>query len=299
MLAYFAFRIASLVLPFLPSRIGYPIFSLIGNLAYLLAKPARAAVESNLGRVLGPDADPARLKATARRVFQNAAKNYFDLFRVPRLASAQVEKILTIHNWDRLEQSLALGRGLILATAHFGNFDLVGQVLAGRSFRVTALAEPLQPPQLFRLVTALRNSQGLCFEPVGPAALRSVLRALRRGEIVGLACDRDLQGNGLNVPFFGEETRLPAGAIFLALKTGSPIVPAFVVREKNNTFTAYVEEPITFGEAETEDDLVLSGARKMASLLEKYIGRYPDQWVVFEPIWKQISKQESGVFSER
>lgn len=299
MLAYFAFRIASLVLPILPSRIGYPIFSLIGSLAYLLAKPARAAVESNLGRVLGPGADQARLKATARRVFQNAAKNYFDLFRLPRLASAQVEKILTIHNWDRLEQSLAMGRGLILATAHFGNFDLVGQVLAGRSFRVTALAEPLQPPQLFRLVTALRNSQGLCFEPVGPAALRSVLRALRRGEIVGLACDRDLQGNGLNVPFFGEETRLPAGAIFLALKTGSPIVPAFVVRERNNTFTAYVEEPITFGEAETEDDLVLAGARRMASLLEKYIGRYPDQWVVFEPIWKQISKQESGVFSER
>ncbi|MDP2660606.1 MAG: hypothetical protein Q8R28_07750 [Dehalococcoidia bacterium] len=295
MLAYIAFRIASLVLPLIPARVGYALFSRIGDIAYLVAKPARASVEANLEVVLGPSTDPARLQATARQVFRNASKNYFDLFRLPHLPACQVEKLLTIHDWERLERAMSMGRGLILATAHFGNFDLVGQVLAGRSFRVTALAEPLQPPQLFRLVTSLRNSQGLHFEPVGPAALRAVIRALRRGEIVGLACDRDLQGNGLSLPFFGKETRLPAGAVFLALKTGAPLVPAFVVREKNNTFTAFVEEPITFGKTDSEEQMVRKGAGTMASLLEKYIGRYPDQWVVFESIWKQ--PQEAGVGS--
>ncbi len=287
MLAYIAFRIASLVLPLIPARVGYALFSSIGDIAYLVAKGARASVVANLGVVLGPDTDQARLNGTARQVFRNASKNYFDLFRLPHLRASEVEKILTIHDWERLERAMSMGKGLVLATAHFGNFDLVGQVLAGRSFRVTALAEPLQPPQLFRLVTSLRNSQGLNFEPVGPAALRAVIRALRRGEIVGLACDRDLQGNGLSLPFFGREARLPAGAVFLALKTGAPIVPAFVVREKNNTFTAFIEEPMVFGKTDNEEKTVRKGARMMASLLEKYIGLYPDQWVVFESIWKQ------------
>ncbi|HLE82333.1 MAG TPA: lysophospholipid acyltransferase family protein, partial [Dehalococcoidia bacterium] len=230
--------------------------------------------------------------------FRNAAKNYFDLFRLPRLPASRVEEVLTIHHWERLEGALAEGRGVVLATAHFGNFDLVGQVLAGRSYRVTALAEPLEPPRLFRLVTNLRNCQGLAFEPVGPAALRSVVRALRRGEIVGLACDRDLQGNGMKLPFFGEEARLPAGAIYLALKTGAPVVPAFVVRRPNNTFAAFVEEPINLDGAEDEAQTVRQGTAKMASLLEKYIGRYPDQWVVFEPIWREASHRRSGVYCE-
>lgn len=287
MLAYILFRLACLVAPWVPAGVGYALFSVVGDAAYFLARPARASVEANLGRVLGPGADERRLRAIARQVFRNAAKNYFDLFRLPRLPASQVERILTIHHWERLEEALDRGRGLILATAHFGNFDLVGQVLVGRSFRVTALVEPLEPPRLFRLVTALRNSQGLHFEPVGPAALRAVLRALRQGEIVGLACDRDLQGNGLELPFFGEEARLPAGAIYLALKTGAPIVPAFVVRERDNTFTAFVEEPLDIEGAGDEEEVVRRGARQMASLLEKYISRYPEQWLVFEPIWKE------------
>lgn len=291
MLAYMAFRLASMVLPLVPARIGYALFSLVGSLAYIVARPARTAVEANLSRVLGPEARQSQISANARRVFRNAAKNYFDLFRLPRVPADHVERLLTIHNWERIEDTLGMGRGLILATAHFGNFDLVGQVLAGRSFRVTALAEPLRPPRLFELVTSLRNCRGLRFEPVGPAALRAVLRALRRGEIVGLACDRDLQGNGQIVPFFGEEARLPAGAFFLAIKTGAPIVPAFVVREKNNSFTAFVEEPIFLEGSRSEDSLVYNGARLMASLLEKYIGRYPDQWVVFEPIWKKARQE--------
>lgn len=300
MLAYFAFRMGCLIAPRIPARLGYALFSFFGTVAYLAARPARGAVGANLARVLGPGADQKLLKSTARQTFRNAAKNYYDLFRLPRLLPAQVERILTIHHWERLEEALAGGRGLILATAHFGNFDLVGQVLAGRSFRVTALAEPLEPPKLFRLVTALRNCQGLAFEPVGPGALRSVVRALHRGEIVGLACDRDLQGNGLRIPFFGQETRLPAGAVYLALKTGAPIVPAFVVRQPNNTFTAFVEEPIRVEtKSGNEEEAVRQGTQKMATLLEKYISRYPDQWIVFDRIWSDVSQRELGVYCER
>jgi len=301
MLAYAAFRLGCLIAPRIPAKLGYALFSFFGTLAYIIAKPARAAVEANLARVLGPGAGENRVRVVARQTFRNAAKNYYDLFRLPRLPASQVERILTIHHWERLEQALAEGRGLILATAHFGNFDLVGQVLAGRAFQVTALAEPLEPPRLFRLVMSLRNCQGLSFEPVGPAALRSVLRALRRGEIVGLACDRDLQGNGLKLPFFGEEARLPAGAVYLALKTGAPIVPAFVVRHRNNTFTAFVEEPIRVSETESEneEEAVRLGAQTIAALLEKYISRYPDQWIVFDPIWKDASQRELGVYCER
>jgi KDO2-lipid IV(A) lauroyltransferase len=285
-LKYYLFELARHVLPLLPARLGYRLASLAGSIAYLVSGRGRAAVQANLDRVLGPKVDPAQRNRLVRRVFQNAAKNYFDLFRVPRLHPAEVEKVLSIHNWERLEQALAQGKGVVLATAHFGNFDLVGQVLAGRSLPVTAIAESLQPPQLFHLVTGMRNSKGLSFIPAGPAAVRAVIKALRRGEIVGMACDRDIQGKGLRVRFFGEETRLPTGAMFMGVKTGAPIVPAFVVRRPDDTFTAFVESPIEVGPAQPEEEVVRRCTEQMAALLERYISQYPDQWVVFEPIWR-------------
>lgn len=285
MLKYLAFRIASRIMPFLPLRVGYLVAIFFGDIAYFTASKSRRVVTHNMRRALGSEASNGRLNQTVRAVFRNAAKNYLDLLRVPTFDLAQLNGNFFIHGWHHFEKAQSDGKGVIVATAHLGNFDLVAQVLAARGIGLTVLAEPLRPACLFRFVTGLRESKGLVFLPVGRSALKAILRTLREGGVVGVACDRDIGRHGLEFPFFGEETTFPVGAIKLALRTGAVVIPAFSVRRSNKQFDVYVEPPLQLALSSDHEQNVRRNMLKVITSMEKYIHRHPDQWVVFDPVW--------------
>ena len=285
MLKYWAFRIASIIMPLLPVRVGYSVAVFFGDLAYFTARRSRQAVTQNIGKALGPEATNGKLNKTVRSVFRNAAKNYLDLLRIPTCDLAHLNGNLAIHGWRYFEKAKSEGKGVILATAHLGSFDLIAQVLAARNVGLTVLAEPLKPACLFRFVTKLRESKGQTFLPVGLPALKATLRSLRRGGVVAVACDRDILRNGLALPFFGEETTFPVGAVKLALRTGAAIIPAFSVRRADDRFDLYVEPPLPVTVAGDHEQSVRQNLPKVITTMEKYIRCHPDQWVVFNPVW--------------
>ena len=278
---YCAFRLAGLLLSHLPQRMSYAIATFIGDLVYLLAHRSRATVVANLSRVItSPSPEP--LMTTVRKVFRSAACNYLDLMRIPRFDLPTLERIIRIHGWHHFESALRQRKGIIVATAHLGNFDLVAQVMASRSLGLTVLAEPLQPARLFHHVTGLRESQGLTFLPVNRANLKRVMRLLHAGGVVAVACDRDIQKKGARVTFFGTETTLPTGAVDLALRSGAFLIPAFSVRHSHG-FDVFVEPPLVLP---TNGVSPATAQKNLTEVIEAYIRRYPEQWVVFEPIWQ-------------
>ena len=93
---------------------------------------------------------------------------------------------------------------------------------------MTVIVERLEPPELFDWFVRLRNDLGMTVVPLGPGAARAVLQALADNEVVCLLCDRDIQGGGVEVEFFGERTTLPAGPATLGLRSGAPILPVGV-----------------------------------------------------------------------
>ncbi len=284
---YWLFRIGALVLPLVPPRIGHALAGWVAELVYLAAGKSRRAVLANLRRVLGPQSSEAERRRLAREVFRTSARNYFDLFRLPRLRLEELDSLVRLEGFDRFEKAVASGKGVVIVSAHFGNFDLVGQILAARHYDVTVPVLALKPPALLELVTSLRASKGVSFVPLGPAVLRSCLRTLQRGGVVGLAADRDLQHNGILVPFFGEEASLPTGAVELARRTGALLLPALGFRGENGTYAVFVEPPLDpqwTGDAEADRRRVLG---QVIAVFERYIRTYPGQWVVFEPIWKE------------
>ncbi|OGO05748.1 MAG: hypothetical protein A2Y60_01055 [Chloroflexi bacterium RBG_13_54_9] len=274
-----------MIMPLLPFRVGYSVAVFFGDLAYFTARRSRRAVTQNIGKALGPEASNGKLNKTVHSVFRNAAKNYFDLLRIPAVDLGHLDGNLAIHGWRYFEEAKSEGKGVILVTAHLGNFDLVAQILAARNVGLTVLAEPLQPTCLFRFVTKLRESKGLTFLPIGLPALKATLRSLRSGGVVAVACDRDILRNGLALPFFGEETSFPIGAVELALRTGAAIVPAFSVRRANDRFDVYVEPPLPITVAGDHEQNVRQNLSKVITAMEKYIRCHPDQWVVFNPVW--------------
>lgn len=284
MAIYYLYRLAGLLLPLIPPRLGYWFFARLGDVIYHLSREARRNVRHNLRHVLGAEASEASLEDTVRQVFRNQLKNYFDLFRLPHLRPDELAKVLTLQGWEYLEEALAAGRGVILVSGHCGNFDAVGQIMAFRSYKVIVVAEHLQPERLYQYISQLRESQGLQIIPVD-GALKAIFKALRRNEMVALAADRDVTGSGIVVDFFGVPARLPDGYARLARRTGARIVVGFSVRRPDNTFLAYAEPPLEVEVTEDRERDVQAIVEKVVALLERYLRQHPEQWVMFQPIW--------------
>ncbi|MGE5138066.1 MAG: lysophospholipid acyltransferase family protein [Rudaea sp.] len=283
MAGYYLYRALGAIVPRLPPSIGYPLFGRIGSLFFDLFPDAREPLRANLRHVM-PAAKQSEIDETARRTLQNHLKNYYDFFRASRLPADRIRSMVDVEGFANLDAALSRGKGVIFVTAHFGNLDIVGQTFALHGYNVTTPAEHVKPEVLFQQIVSVRASKGLKIIPVdGP--LLSLVRALRKNEIIGLAADLDVTKSGIRTRFFDAEARLPDGYAQLALKTGAPIMPAFSIRRPDNRFAAFAEPPIELkGSGKFEQD-VRSGVEQVVRVMEKWIGQYPDQWVFFHRIW--------------
>ncbi|MGQ9675158.1 MAG: lysophospholipid acyltransferase family protein [Chloroflexota bacterium] len=286
MLAYVLFKIASVVVPVMPSGLTYRLASVMGLLGFYLLPRARRGIRSNLRRVFGPEAAQRDIDRAARRAFQVAAKNYADLFRIPKLQFAELEETVKVDGWEHVEAALAEGRGAIVFSAHLGNMELISQVIVARSLRAVVPVEHVKPERLFRLVTAARSSRGLRMIPIDGGALKAIYRALKANEIVGIGADRDIQGTGLVTRFFGEVTTMPDAPAVLALRTGARVLPVHSVRQPDDTFKVKVYPPLNLRQTGNVHEDVRVNTEMIVRILEGFIRSNPDQWVVFEPVWK-------------
>ena len=149
---------------------------------------------------------------------------------------------------------------------------------------MTAVAEALEPPELFTWFTDLRQSLGMNVVPLGPGAGPAVMRAIKDQDVVCLLCDRFLDGAAVEVEFFGERTKLPAGPATLALRTGAPLLPT-AVYFRGDSHHGVVQPPIP---ATREGSLradVQRVTQLLANELERLIRLAPEQWHLLQPNW--------------
>ena len=284
-LIYHLYRLAGFFVPLVPLRLGYLAAFRLGRLFYRLSPGTRANVRDNVIHVLGEGASAAEVERVTRETFRYIALNYYDILRVPTLSPAEVERVVRVEGWENVERALAAGKGLIMVSAHFGNIEIVLHILLFRGIPVTIPVERVQPEILFQYICRVRTSKGLRLIPIdGP--LLELFRALRRGEIAGLAADRDITHSGVMVDFFGTPARLPAGHVQLALRTGAPIVMGFSQRLPDNTFVARFEPPLELENTGDRERDVRTGLETVVSIMERYIAQHPEQWAVMVPIWQ-------------
>jgi KDO2-lipid IV(A) lauroyltransferase len=280
---YYAFRFAGFTLAYLPMKIGYLVAFLVADTVYMLSPGRRAAIANNMRHVLGSEAGDVWLRQATHDVLRNAARNYFDLIKIPHMKPSEIEGCITLHGWHNLEDALDKGKGVILVTAHLGSFELASQLLAVRSIKATVLVESLEPPALLNHVTALRSSKGLTCIAAQSGALEVVIQSLRRGEVVLLACDRAIAKDGFKSDFFGEETSLPAEAVRIAMRTGAAVVPAFSLRRGDGKHDIYCEPAVDI--ALGGNGAVARNVQQVIHVMEKYIRACPEQWVVLGRAW--------------
>jgi KDO2-lipid IV(A) lauroyltransferase len=279
-----ALRAASAAIGVLPRYpLGEAVCRVAGAAWYLSAPATREAVADNLRHILGRQ--PTRAEVV--RVFHNGALNYWDTFAIPHFSHAQVLERVDLYGIENIDAARAAGRGVICATAHLGSVAFVGQVLPALGYPMVGLVEPLEPPELFEFFARQRQALGSRLLPTGTSALRELVLALRRNEVLGLVTDRDITGKGPLVPFFGAPTRFPDGPAALSVRTGAPLLIAVAVRIAGGRFEGRFEPlpPVERTGDPRRDVLALT--RAVAERLEYYVANHPEQWTVFQRRWPE------------
>lgn len=291
MAGYVSYRVAAFLSRRLPLRLAYWVGLRAADLFYLLAARDRASVQANLRQVFaGRGIRPARLalRGLTRKTFQYFGKYLVDFFRYARLSPDDVAKRVSIEHEEYLAEAQRMGRGVLVVTAHFGNWELGGGVLASLGYHVHAVVMPQRMKRLENLLSRQRERRGLHLIPVGAAA-RGSLRALRQGDLVALLVDRDFSNHHERRPFFGRPACLPRGAAWLSLHSGAPIVPVFVLRQEDDTFLLRLHRPILPEQEGSMENLM----QRVSQVLEQEIGERPYQWFVFKDFWS-ADRPEAG-----
>ncbi|HKZ51190.1 MAG TPA: lysophospholipid acyltransferase family protein [Dehalococcoidia bacterium] len=289
MLKYIAFLAGVHIFSRLPIAIGYRLGEWVADIAFLLHRPLRRAVADNMRHVLGPEAARGLVRRMAREVFRNAARYYVDMVRLPRIKPQELlERRITIHGYEHLEGALAQGRGVIIASAHFGNPEMAVQVALAKGIPVTVLTEPLKPPIISRLLDGLRSCHGQDFLPVSRASIKKALGVIRGGGVIALACDRDVQGRSIPVPFFGAPALMPTGILELAMRTGAAVIPVFSCRRPKGRYEIFIEPPLALVNMGRSHEDLRAGVTALLSCLEGYVRREPGQWTVMEQVWDRF-----------
>jgi len=207
---------------------------------------------------------------------------------------------IDIKDLYHFEEAIARGNGVVVASMHFGSWE-VG--LAGwnkMGGKMALLAEVLRPQQLFDRVVGARRAQGVHIIPIdtqamregdpqvarrlGAASMREVFKVLRSGGVVAMALDRDLIGNGEPLEFFGQPAPIPLGSVEIAIRAGAAIVPILLFRNRYRV-NAVVHPEIRYSPDAPRDAAVRKTAQMLLRIFEEAIRAHPEQWHVLDPIW--------------
>ncbi len=265
-----------------PRSLAYNLSQSIANVSYLFYKTAVNNVKDNLMKAF-PNATKKDISALTLKLLRNYSKYLVDYGSYTGLNSEKImEKIISFHGRENLEAALAMNKGTIVLTAHFGNWELGGIFLGSYGLKTNVVTVQDSNAQIDEVRRSYREQHGVKTITIGnsPFSTIEMLNALNDGEVVTMLIDRYGKGQDyLETDFFDRPTLFARGPFTLSRLTGAPIIVAFVVREGDG-YKGIVTKPLLVKDENEEIEVL----RQVVEIFEEYIVMYPDQWFNFNPI---------------
>ncbi len=283
---YGLFVIARSCLPLLPFGVVQTIGKGLGTVAYGMLHHQRRVALEHLTLALGNRYAPAERRRIIRRMFQHLGMTGMEWLALPRLTAADVQRLVRVEGSEHVQQALQRGKGLIVLSAHVGNWEMLMAYfgLFG-GFRGAAIARRLRYPEYEVWLRRMRESKHVetLDRDVGP---KEMIRRLRANEGLGILADQDVDSiEGIFVDFFGRPAYTPTGPAALALTTGAAMLPAYIWRE-GRQFHLRVEEPIAIRDTGNRARDLREITEAWSRVTERMITAHPEQWVWMHRRWK-------------
>jgi len=256
-----------------------------GALAFRLLGRRRRIAIANIERALGNGGRAARPEAIARDAFRQLGRTFFEFLALPAHSPAALLERVEFQGWEPILERARDGKGAVMVTGHFGNWELLGAAVGIRTGRMKYLLPAQTNAGADAYLNEVRRRLGI--EPLTIGyGMRSGLRALRGGSFLGMLPDQDARGAGIHVPFFGRPASTHTGPARLAARTGSPIGVALIERTGPGRFRARLRRILTPVPGAPEDEEVARLTREITAEIEAGIRERPDHWYWIHRRWK-------------
>ncbi|MDD3296060.1 MAG: hypothetical protein PHU64_01720 [Candidatus Omnitrophica bacterium] len=282
---WFAIRGFTIFSGVMPLSWNYFLGKVLGSIAYLVvARHRKIALESL--EVAFPQTSLRERKKITRDFFVSMAQGSFELLHYLRNLK-QLDNI-RIEGKSNLDKALKNQRGVILVTAHLGNFPLLSLKLAKEGYKVYFVTRPMRDEKAGDYLYELRSGAGVntIFSYPRRECVSGITKALSGNGIVIMQMDQNFGSGGVWVKFFGKLAATPVGPIVLGLRTKASLVPAYIFHEQGfkHGIKIFPEEALEAGES--RDHAILLNAVKFTRIIEGWIKEVPNQWSWIHRRWK-------------
>lgn len=284
MLIFLGYKFVELIAFTTPYFLTYFIAIIVGKLSFAFGLYLDE-IKTNVSNVLNLDKNSRRVLRIVGRIYINWLKNIVDFLKLPIISKEKLRERVEIVGLDNLDKALKKGRGIVIFTAHIGNFEWGACRVAIEGYKIwgTSLERPYNRTNKFfenrRLVKGVKI--------IYANKILNIFRILRNNEIIAIPTDLDPFGNAKPTEFFGKKAYLPTGAVQIALKTGAQLIPSFVIRKSKYKHYQIIGKPIKLQREGNKEELIKINMAKVIRVIEKYIKENIEEWEMFHNIWAE------------
>ncbi len=279
---YLFLRLLSAGCIVLPRKVALSFGRLLGRFLYRIPNSRKKMAFRNILRTM--NVDEARAELILRKMYENLTMDVMEFLRFPVLTKEKVLSLVEISGKEIMDRALERGRGVVLLTAHFGNWEFLGAILGALGYPAYAIVRLQGNVYVDRMVNRYREMMGVRII-YKKEIMKDMITLLREGNMVVFLSDQHGGDTGIILPFLGIQTSCFKGPVAAALLTGSPVVPVFVVRN-GFKYKLYVEEPIEIEIFKNREKTYAVNVAKVNGIIEKYIRLQPDHWFWLHNRWK-------------
>ena len=262
---------------FLPKGLGDLVARGAGRLCYTFVY--RKGLRNHLSnlKTVFKDKNEKELLLISKRAGMNLAICLYEQLLMGRLINKRTyHKFVTDENFHNLYDAYREGTGVILLTGHIGNYEWGASLIGYMGFKMAVISIEYRTEFIRNIYENNRRRAGIGVFYVR-RSFSGPVRFLKNRGLLAIAGDRNFEGSAATAKIFGKNIEIPKGSFFLASKLGIPVVVGFGPREKDGRYHVYLEKPFKVKEGEID-----TAIKKYVELLEKYIRKYPDQWLLFD-----------------
>ncbi|MDD5247272.1 MAG: lysophospholipid acyltransferase family protein [Candidatus Omnitrophica bacterium] len=284
---WLALVVCSWMIKIIPQRSLYGFAETIAHLAYKFTPRQRRAALESLQTAFGNEKGQKEIEDTARQSFVNMAKSAIEIIYLMD-KPALLKKRIFLRNKEYLENALKQKRGIILVSAHFGNFPLLLARLSQEGYPVSGIMRPMRDLRVEKIFLAKRRKYGVktIYSQPRNTCVNSTIEALRLNGIVFIPIDQNFGTAGVFVDFFGRKAATATGPVVFAQRTRAALVPCFIIRRRDNSHEIIFEPPLALDKSDTPQETIRINLQKLTGIIESYIRKYPAEWEWIHRRWK-------------
>ncbi len=274
----------------IPLKIRKAFFRAIFILAYHFGEKNRLITLHNLIRSF-PEKSLPEITGIAKNVYLNLGTVAAEFFEIPYLTKENMADWVKFEGLENYTRALSKKRGILFYTGHFGNWELGAACFGLQGIVVNIIYRALDNPALEDFVAWFRTHTGHKVIPKGGAA-RKIVRLLKKNESIGILIDQNVSWHeGVFVDFFGRPASTTTGLVALALQTGAPVVPVFIVRSGDGTYKIIIYEEAEITKTDDYEADLFENTQKLTGIVEDIVRKYPDQYFWLHQRWKTKKSQ--------